>query len=606
MTILGMQVMLPDWLAWMAEPVGKFLVNLLAWALLSFLADLLTRAFVRRVARRTDSSLDDTIASIVRRPLVALLAAFGALASWELAFGDSPTTDTLQRLHNSVLIVLGAYVAWRVLYEVVIADLKPRVQQTDSQADDIIIPILRRIGPVIIVIAVANAVVSALGGNLGTLMAGLGLLGLVLGYVFQEPLQGLFAGTYMALDNPFHEDDLLILEDGSACQVQAIGVRVTQLYDVRRHVLMYIPNAKLAASRIVNITKPSVEMRSLLTVNLRSPFDAKGGIALLEEACNSHENVLGDWRRKEPAIKRRREALAIELAALRELPAATPARDARCFWLEDHLSRLDGDLIRLQVEHSLRERGESFGHRLLDLFHACSRLVDQGALAENLPDIRREVQALMDDFDTLIEQITVWLYLVRAIESELTDDSVTSSISHVLERGLLSDGRLALDDLAAHGLPGAPTRPVVQRQDLRRIRSSDMEAEKAADHTGFRDRAAFVDYRRLYGIWHRNITLIYRGLEQILALVDEADASDTRLLNKIRSVERTFADAFLLRVSYWQLPSVKLLECGGADCKFEVSYFVDDVVREHFQRMERVTTELWMEVERLRRAQESP
>ena len=436
-------------------------------------------------------------------------------------------------------------------------------------------------------------------------MAGLGMLGLVLGYVFQEPLQGLFAGTYMALDNPFHEDDLLILEDGSACQVKAIGVRVTQLYDVRRHVLMYMPNAKLAASRIVNITKPSVELRSVLTLSLPSPFDAKSGIALLEEACNSHENVLGEWRRKEPAIRRRRDAFASELAALRDLPAATPARDARCFWLEDHLSRLDAELVRLQVEHSLRERGEAFGRGLLDLFHECSRLVDKGILMDNLSAIRRQGLTLMDEFDTLIEQITVWLYLVRLIEAELTDDNVTSSVCHVLEQGLLSDGRLSLNDLAAGGLPGAPTRPVVQREDLRRIRSSDLEAEKAANHAGFRDRATFADYRRLYGIWHRNITLVYRGLEQILALIDEGDDSDSTLLNKIRSVEQAFADAFLLRVGYWQLPCVKLLECGGADVKFEVSYFVDDVVREHFQRTERVTTELWMEIERLRRAEES-
>jgi hypothetical protein len=53
-------------------------------------------------------------------------------------------------------------------------------------------------------------------------------------------------------------------------------------------------------------------------------------------------------------------------------------------------------------------------------------------------------------------------------------------------------------------------------------------------------------------------------------------------------------------VSYWQLPSADLVEATDTGLRFDVAFFIDDVVREQFQRTERVTTELLTEVDRLR------
>ena len=179
--ILGLEVNLPTWLGFAATSLGTFLINMAAWVIIALLVYYATCLLIRYVTRHTRTRIDDLIIGLIRKPLLILLVAYGLLHSWELAWGASKFSAALHRLYNGLLIVSGAYVAWRVLFEIIIAYLKPKVQESDSQADDIIIPILSRIGPVIIVVAVANAVVATLGGNLGTLLAGLGLLGLVLG-----------------------------------------------------------------------------------------------------------------------------------------------------------------------------------------------------------------------------------------------------------------------------------------------------------------------------------------------------------------------------------------------------------------------------------------
>ena len=600
MRLLDLKISLPHWLAFATTPLATLVIGLLLWAAITALVYGLILFIVRRITRHSRTSLDDAIIRIIRKPLVVLLLGYGLLSSWNTAYGDSPATQALQRLYNGLLIVLGASVAWKALYEVVIAYLKPAVQDSDSQADDIIIPILTRIGPVIIVIAVANAVVATLGGNLSTLLASLGLLGIVLGYLFQEPLQGLFSGTYMSLDNPFHEEDLLILEDGTTCQVRKVGVRVTQLYDVKRHVLLFLPNSRLASNKIVNLIKPSVELRTVLPITLKKKDGCKTASALLLEACNGHENILGEFPRKSEAIRRRQQAYRDECDLLLALESPSISDESEVFWLRDHIARLDGELIRLQVDDALRSRSETFSRALLDIFNYLSDLEDSGDLVHRHREVEQRLEESMALFDDLIEQITVWLYMVKIIDAELTDADCEASITDFVERDLLRDGRLTLSELATCRAPGAPTRAIVQRSDLDRIRASDVESDKALDHNSFRDRATYADYRRMYSIWHRNVTHVYRRLVQIHAMQDLDASVPGEVSGRIRELERFFSDAFLLRVSHWQLPYPQLVRVGDDDLQFEITFFIDDVVREHFQRSGRVTTELLMEIERLR------
>ncbi|NLG27488.1 MAG: mechanosensitive ion channel family protein [Chloroflexi bacterium] len=602
MDILGLQVALPTWLECAATPLGSLALNLLAWVLIVLIVYWLLITVVRRLTRRSRSRLDDALMRILRWPVVVMLLAYGLLDAVRRAWGETEGVAVLAKLYRGVLIVLGAYVAWRVLFEIIVAYLAPRVQESDSQADDVLVPMLRRIGPVIIIIAVANAVVATLGGNLNTLLAGLGLLGLVLGYLLQEPLQGLFSGTYMSLDNPFHEDDLLILEDGTTCQVRSVGVRVTQLYDVRRHILTYLPNSRLAGSKITNLTKPSVELRTVLTATFPKPCNGKEAIALVQEACNSHENILGIWTLKDRAIRNRLAVYREEAERLQALPTRAAADEWRLFWLHDHVKRVEGDLIRLHVEHKLRENGEHFSAELLELARYCQEAQVAGFTQKEQQQVRQRANVLMDHYDALIEQITVWLYLVRTVENELTDQAQESTVTAFIEKTMLADGILTLEELRSCGAPYTPERPVVLRQELDRIRDSASEADLAVAPDSFVDRASYIDYRRLYTIWHRNITHVYRELRRLARGEHSRSDRDHTLAERVRLMERHFADSFLLRVSYRQLPMVNLVDANGAELKFEVAFFVDDVVREHFQRKDRVVTEFLMELERLRAA----
>lgn len=170
-----------------------------------------------------------------------------------------------------------------------------------------------------------------------------------------------------------------------------------------------------------------------------------------------------------------------------------PVLSRRRFVRLDQMARLNGDLIRLQVEDTLRDHSELLSQEMLLLAHQLATAEDEGRLAQVTEWGRREVTSLMDHSDELIEEITVWMYLVQMIDSELADQDCERSIATLLEQDLLDDSRLTLAELHRSQAPHAPQRPLIRRDQLDRPRSSDDEAEKNIDPLLFADHGSHED-----------------------------------------------------------------------------------------------------------------
>lgn len=583
-----------------ADSLARFAVFLALWLLATGLAWAITRYAVRWLTRRQRLEESELAVEIVRVPFLLAMVSYGILDSWQRAGVDANIGENIRRFHGSLVVLLIAYAVWNLLYRVVVASLRRRAAAGAGAAEDVLIPILSRIGPVVIILASANAVAAIFGGNLATWLTGIGLLSVAIGYVFQEPLQGLFSGTYLSLDQPFRAGDLIMLADNCLYRVQSVGVRVTELYDVTRHAIVYFPNASLAGQKLVNVVRPSVEQRCTLRITLTDPRDPRAAAALLVEACYGHENVLGEWPLKEPALRRRIAAYEARVAELLTLQGALPGKEIERQWMSRRIERLNGELIRLQIEGELRQNGEAFSKDLLHLARWASHNEHGGLDPIKRDALARHVDVLVDKFDTLVEQISTWLYLIKAIEYHLIDDSYDEPMKQFVARKSHSDERLLLAELRECGFPLVPEGPIARRSDCVADHHSDQEATRAVDREQFNDRNEFLDYQRLYSAWHQNVLKIYRELVAIRRTNQLEGSQSFRLDARIQDLERQFADDFLLNVGHWQLPTVSLTAIDDGKLTFEVVFFVDDALRDECHRVERVSTELLMEIDRAR------
>ena len=145
-------------------------------------------------------------------------------------------------------------------------------------------PLLDIIGSLLIITFGVTRFLSTFHVDFGVLLAGVGVIGLVIALAAQDTLSNFFSGILLLLDQGFKTGDLIKFDD-TYCIIKEIGLRSTKIYDIVHHVIIIIPNNSLANENIRNLTKPDRYYRLRIGVGVSYDSDpSKVEKALLEVA----------------------------------------------------------------------------------------------------------------------------------------------------------------------------------------------------------------------------------------------------------------------------------------------------------------------------------
>jgi small conductance mechanosensitive channel len=135
-----------------------------------------------------------------------------------------------------------------------------------------------------------------LGVNPTTLLAGVGVLGVIIGLALQDSLSNLAAGLFILFTRPYDVDDI-IESGGVQGTVRAMGLANTTIrtFDGRR---LLIPNRKIWGEVIENRSAESLR-RVDITVRVAYTEDLDRAIAIVRDLLAANERVL---KRPEPEI----------------------------------------------------------------------------------------------------------------------------------------------------------------------------------------------------------------------------------------------------------------------------------------------------------------
>jgi small-conductance mechanosensitive channel len=207
-----------------------------------------------------ESTTDDIAGkatSIFRTILVAVLLVW-VLNLWEYNFPYA--THAMKALFESLVAVGLALLCWSYatkLIEKKIADATPEVKEKDKDNDDefggavprgrshTLLPMLRKAIATTLIVMVTLIAVSALGINIGPLLAGAGVLGLAVGFGAQKLVSDILSGFFFLLDDSFRVGEYI--QAGSIRgTVEGITLRNVLL---RHHLgmLQIVPHSDLGA-----------------------------------------------------------------------------------------------------------------------------------------------------------------------------------------------------------------------------------------------------------------------------------------------------------------------------------------------------------------------
>ena len=246
---------------------------------------------VSKLARKTKSQLDDLLIDLLEKPIAYIIGSFGIWKSIDwLQLGETGQG----RIDKIFFIVLLGFVAWaitRTIEALIESYLVPIIEKTESDLDDQLIPILRKVLKSTVWIMAIILGLNNAGYDVGAIVAGLGIGGLALALAAQDSVKNLFGGFTIFVDKPFKVKDRIKISgfDGS---VEEIGIRSTRIRTLDGR-MVTIPNSKFSESAIENI---SSEPSRKVVLNLGLTYDTdsdgiKKGMELLKEIVSSKNGV---------------------------------------------------------------------------------------------------------------------------------------------------------------------------------------------------------------------------------------------------------------------------------------------------------------------------
>ena len=276
---------------------GTFLLDMAFWAVIGVGAIFAGDAVVRALTARASNAVTREIVTKLRRPIFYFVLLLGLGRS----FAHLPRnyfTDILVKTLIAIAVgIFGLYVLYRVLDAVLLYYQKEIAPRTNTNVDDVVVPVLRKVGIVVLYVVGIVITLKQLGWDPTLVFAGAGIAGLVIAFAAQDTISNLFSGVFILLDQPFKEGDLIQLETGEIVRVESIGLRTTRLYHGRNHESIVIPNNQLASRRVINLAGP--DHRYWLNVEVGASYDSdpeRVRQVLLRTAL-AHPRVLrgGDW-----------------------------------------------------------------------------------------------------------------------------------------------------------------------------------------------------------------------------------------------------------------------------------------------------------------------
>ncbi len=273
-----------------------FIITILIWAGIAGLVIGIIDPSIKSLAKKSENELDDIVWNIIRLPLFVIIVFYGFINSLIILGLPHEYMDPVSLVYSILVVLILTWLAYRIFSGILTYYGQTVAQKTQTNLDDVLVPVIKKIGGILIFVIGIATLVSLFGIDITAFLAGMGVLGIAIAFAAQESLSNFFSGMFLLLDRPFVEGDLIEV-NGKRCRIEKIGLRSTTLYHRSAHKTLVVPNNQLARETIVNIVEPDLEYRLSLTIGVDYDSDIDKVKEVMVGAANSHAHVLQEGRK---------------------------------------------------------------------------------------------------------------------------------------------------------------------------------------------------------------------------------------------------------------------------------------------------------------------
>ncbi|PRQ07387.1 mechanosensitive ion channel family protein [Enhygromyxa salina] len=284
------------------EQIGHVLLAVVVGLLLSALINLI----LSRVAKRADStSIRGAVLSALDGPLRWSIIVASLWIGYVIITADNAESvlraeadDADARFNYGLFLAselpLLMWFGLRVTNRLT-AIWGDRAKTTDSTFDDQLVPVVKTIAKLTILIVGVLAIIQNLGGQVGSVLAGLGIGGAAIALASKDTIANLFGSIVIFVDRPFQIGDWVEIGEQEGT-VEAVGLRVTRIRTFANS-LITVPNSALTTTAINNWSRMR-KRRIKLTLGVTysaTPEQLQAGVNQIRAVLEGDKRVSQDF-----------------------------------------------------------------------------------------------------------------------------------------------------------------------------------------------------------------------------------------------------------------------------------------------------------------------
>lgn len=449
----------------------------------------------------------------------------------------------LQRILLGGTILAVSYWSLRLFKQVLIYYLKEYAETTEVMWDQVLLPLLEAVIPVMIILLSGALILElCLGLDLTGAWVTLGGSAFIIGFAVKDILANFFSGIALLIDSPFRFGDVLRIESdaggpGHLGILRKIGVRVTHIYVFELHTEVYIPNSVMQSHKITNLSRPIEPIHFRTSIDLNPECNLERAQKTMEEILLAHPDTIGNIEAK-----------------------LTCLQHYYC-WGNKFAKKKENGIQRLLAEQAVNEKLEEVEDALKAVMITLQFVEKDGLTPE-------EIATVQEEYDSILELIGL------TIVEQKSQKRSFLNLQPVNPAFILKETR-------------DPESLINLVRKWYRIWLND---PNMADE----------DEYILPEIWERKIQLLKRRTRKLYQKILNPLREETRLDDYVKDLVRWLRDRFKQARSSWHEPDVwmeqVLKDEGYTYVRFSLNYYVDDVRLEDGERGSRVNSDIHREI----------
>lgn len=234
------------------------------------------------------SKVKKSVVLKIETPIILVII----LAGVELAIREVATSTTLlENLIDSAIVFIIAYMFVGIISIVIKYWAKAHKDHQHNEFHGEILPLIKSLSRILLLGIATIITLQIWGVQVGALLASLGVIGIILGFAFQDSMKNIFGGISLTTDNSINKGDVIKLDSGEVGEVVEINLRSTKIKTFDDDFLI-VPNGLLSNSKFHNYAQPSPVVRVLIPINVAYGSDVNKVKEILLSTIKDREDVL--------------------------------------------------------------------------------------------------------------------------------------------------------------------------------------------------------------------------------------------------------------------------------------------------------------------------